>query len=370
MITYSKPVGKRPRCPFCGMIIEPPKELETKRPSEMPVGSCTCGAVYAFDVTGHNLGPAFSEALVFACNMDWDLAWNLLPEEDYFEKLIENYDLETHLVIPTGSIEGRRVAGALYFIRMHHDIQEVTAAGVQKKIDRATPIKNTAKKPAPLPGKKKFTRKEVENLVKEYDLDSLMEMGKHDHRILRDLQRVLYSPEELTRLRAAEALGKISALIVSQNPDPVVKVLQAFFTSVEDTAASSWGAINAIGEIVAHAPDIFAGYVPILYQFLGEEARRSGAIQAIARVADRRPEYIQKTEFYFNPFLKDPDPSTRGYTAWLLGKIKAVNSVKDLEELTGDQHQVPIYKDGNIHYQTVGQLASQALVKIETANNK
>jgi hypothetical protein len=63
-------------------------------PHEMPVGSCSCGAVYACDETGHNLGSAMIEALVFGCNMDWDLAWGLLPEEDYLEKLVENYDLE------------------------------------------------------------------------------------------------------------------------------------------------------------------------------------------------------------------------------------------------------------------------------------
>ena len=79
-------VIERPSCPFCGTLIEKPKELAVRMPHEMPVGACSCGAVYAFDVTGHNLGTAMIEALVFGCNGDWDLAWDLLPEEDYLQK--------------------------------------------------------------------------------------------------------------------------------------------------------------------------------------------------------------------------------------------------------------------------------------------
>jgi len=59
-------VIKKPTCPFCGIFIEKPKELSTRMPGEMPVGSCSCGAVYACDETGHNLGSAMIEALVAA----------------------------------------------------------------------------------------------------------------------------------------------------------------------------------------------------------------------------------------------------------------------------------------------------------------
>ena len=89
----------KPACPFCGGLIERPRETSA---NEMPLGSCSCGAVFACDVTGHNLGTALSEALVSACQGDWDSAWNLLPEQDYLEelavkngvKIIQNYNLD------------------------------------------------------------------------------------------------------------------------------------------------------------------------------------------------------------------------------------------------------------------------------------
>ncbi|UCE64495.1 MAG: PBS lyase, partial [Nitrospirota bacterium] len=102
----------------------------------MPVGSCSCGAVYACDETGHNLGTAMIEALVFGCNMDWDLAWDLLPEEDYQEKQVGNYDLVNHFVVTGGIYGGRRISGVLLFIRLHEDVLEVTSGGVRKRLNR------------------------------------------------------------------------------------------------------------------------------------------------------------------------------------------------------------------------------------------
>jgi len=364
MIRYRKPVVKKPVCPFCGLPVERPKELETKRPGEMPVGSCTCGAVYAYDATGHNLGPAFSEALVFACDMDWDLAWGLLPEEDYLEKLVENYDLESHLVIPEGKFEGRRVAGALYFIRLHRDIQEVTREGVEKKLNRAVPVQPKTKEPAKPAGKKTYTKKKLEELVGEYEIDKLLNIAKDDKRILRDLQRLLYSEDELLRLKAADILGKVSAVIARKDPAPVTKLLQGLLSSFEYTASSNWGAVDTIGEVVANSPDVFAGYIPTLYQFLGEETLRPSALKAIVSIAGARPDYIQKSAYYFIPYLQDPNPEVRGYAAWLLGKLGASKAKIELEQITGDGEEIKIYENGAISKKTVGRLAAEALEKI------
>jgi len=126
---------KKPACPFCGsLLLERPKELTTRRPGDMPVGSCSCGAVYACDESGRNMGSALIEALVFGCNMDWDLAWGLVPEDDYQWDVLDNYDLNNHLVIPGGFYESRRIAGALFFVRLHKDVQEVTSEGVMKSL--------------------------------------------------------------------------------------------------------------------------------------------------------------------------------------------------------------------------------------------
>jgi hypothetical protein len=353
---------KKPTCPFCGMRIERPKELSTRRPVEMPVGSCSCGAVYACDETGHNLGTAMIEALVFGCNMDWDLAWDLLPGEDYREEIVKQYDYLNHLIVPGGFLESRRISGALFFIRLHEDVQEVTSEGVRKRMERATPV---SPKPTPMHTSKRcLSKKEVEDLVKQMHVDPMLSIAREDKRIIRHLQRLLYSGDDLLRRRAADVLGRVSAVISEADPGAISKLLQRLFTSVMDTAASSWGGIEAIGEIISHKTDLFGGYLPQLYQFLADEKLRAQALYAIGKIAKSRPDLFPKVPTHFIPFLRDTDPSIRGYTAWLLGNLGAHEVKEELEKLRDEPLEIDLYENGELEKKTVGQVASEALEKL------
>lgn len=362
---FGRDVNERATCPFCGLAIERPRELDTHRPGEMPLGKCSCGAVYAYDASGHNLGSAFSEALVFGCNMDWDLAWNLLPEEDYTESLVKNYDVETNLIIPDGYLNGRKVPGALYFVRLHDDIREATEQGVTEKLDRAKSMPRLPEKPAAPAAKKSLTKNEVEQLVREYRLEPLLEYAADSNRIIRDLQRLLYSGDELLRLRTADTLGRSAALIARRDSGAVAKLLHRLFTALGDTAASSWGAVDAAGEIIAAAPDVFSGYIPELYRFLADESLRPRVLRGLGRVAETRPGLLPKRPTYFIPFLADANPETRGYAVVLLGKLGSPETVGELEKLRNDNSEMRIYEAGQIVVKTVGELAAEALERIQ-----
>ncbi|MFP3870718.1 MAG: DVU0298 family protein [Syntrophobacteria bacterium] len=356
-------VVKKPTCPFCGMLIERPRELTTRMPGEMPVGSCSCGAVYACDETGHNLGSAMIEALVFGCNMDWDLAWSLLPGDDYLEETVKNYDFISHLVVPTGFYESRRIAGALFFIKLHEDVREVTSDGVRKKLEKAAAVSPATAPPPGRTAQGSLSKKEVEDLVREFRVDSIVNVAPEDRKIIRNLQRLLYSGDDLFRQQAAEILGRAAAVIAERDPGAISKLLQRLFTSITDTAAFTWGAFEAIGEIISHKPEMFAGYTPQLYQFLADDTKRIQALQAMGRIARSSPDLIRKIISPLVSFLYDPDPSVRGYTVWTLGKLKASEARADLESLREDSCTVGIYRDGEVEKKTVGELASEALEK-------
>lgn len=365
-VTLGPLYGKRPfkkvECPFCGTEIEKPKELPFRKWGEMPVGSCSCGAVYACDVTGHNLGSAMVEALVFGCNMDWDLAWGLLPEEDYLEALVEQYDYVNHVVSTTGCVEGRKVSGALYFIRLHDDIQEVTSDGVRKILKKARDI--TEKRAAGKVCRKSLSKKEVESIVRDFRVDEILKAAKDDRRIVRNLMRLLYSVDDEFRMRAAEMLGIVSSVIAERNPGFVSKILQNLFTAIIDSAASSWGAFEAIGEIISHKVEMFAGYIPHLYRFLPDPERRVLALQAIGRIAEIRPDLLGKLPLYLIPLLKDPDYRARGYAAWMLGNLGNKEIIEDLESLKGDEHTIGIYKNGRLEMKTLDEIATEAISKL------
>jgi hypothetical protein len=352
---------KRPTCPFCGTMIEKPKELNLRRRSEMPVGSCSCGAVYACDVTGHNLGSAQIEALVFGCNMDWDLAWSLTPGEDYRQDLMEHYDYVNHLLIPGGFFEGRRISGALYFVRFVDDVLEVTESGVRKKLETA---KSDTVKRRQLRSGKSFSKQEVEAMVRDYNLTPLIEVAGTDPKIERNLMRLLYSPDVQFRNRAAEALGCVAASIAVDRPASISKLLQRLFTAISDTAASSWGAFEAIGEIIRHKLDLFAGYIPELYQFLGDETRKAITLRTLGNIARERPDLLRRYTLHFIPYLKDDDPAVRGYAARLLGNLGATEIKKDLEQLQTESAEIELYEQGVIQRKTVGQVATEAHARL------
>jgi hypothetical protein len=79
----SQPGGNILSCPFCGEPLDELGEIDTSFGSSFTGGKCGCGAVFAFDQSGHGLGEAYVDALMYACNNDSDLAWSLVPGEDY-----------------------------------------------------------------------------------------------------------------------------------------------------------------------------------------------------------------------------------------------------------------------------------------------
>jgi hypothetical protein len=350
---------KRPLCPFCGMHLERPQELDPRMPGEMPIGSCSCGAVYACDETGHKLGAAMIEALVFACNMDWDLAMGLLPEDDYLEEIVDHYDYVTNRIIYTQFFEGRRISGALYFIRLHDDVQEVTAEGVKRRIKE--PASTSPKRASKRDQQRSLSKKEVEELVYTYEVDQILSVACNDAKMIRNLQRLLYTGDDLARQRAADILGQVSGLIAERDPGVVSKLLQRLFTAIDDTAAFTWGAFEAVGEIIRYKPDLFAGFIPQLYKYLAGEERRAQALEALARIIRSKPDLIRKIGSRFIALLTDGDPQVRGNAAFLVGALGVPEGQEPLEKLTADNNEITVYNQGELERKTVGELASEAL---------
>lgn len=354
-----------PRCPFCGGGIEPPRELTTRMPYEMPVGACACGAVYACDVTGHNLGTALIDALVLACNADWDLAWGLLPEDDYLEAQVTDYDLDSHQVVPGGAYEGRRVAGVLYFIKLQEDIREVTGEPVRRRLARATPVSPPSEKAAGRGGAAgRLSKQEVEALVRGRHFEPLLAEAGQDNRMLRLLKRLLYAVDRPLRWRSAEALGEVSAVIAERDPGAISRLLQGLFTSVADTAASSWGAIDAIGEIIKHRPDLFSGYLPQLLRLTADRALLAEVIKALAAVASRQPSVLRRYTLHFIPLLHDQEAEIRGNAVRLIGYLAAAEARDELESLAGDGASVEVYEGGWPVTRSIRELVREALERL------
>ncbi len=363
----------RPWCPFCGQKVGKASDAVQRKMQEFPVGYCQCGAVYSCDVTGHNVGAAMVETLVLACNDNAELAWELLPEDDYLTGRIENYDEVTHQVVDVGNIDGRPVRGVLYFVRLHTEMSQLVERVSEKKKEISQEkildeVRETvAMEPAPDPKRKKAkaNKKLVKSLADEGDTDSLVALCLDDKKTLRLLQRLLYDPDEEKRWYYAWLIGQVSARVSTRDPGQVSQLLHRLFEACTDSAATNWGMVETIGSILAKRPDIFGAFTRHLLSYMGDESTQVQVVWGLAEIAETRPDLIRDTPFYsMFHFLEHPNPDMRGHIARLLGRIHATEVSIQLMGLSNDESELRIWENGEFIDTTVSQEASKALQAI------
>lgn len=360
-------VNTRPWCPFCGQAIGKPKEPEARKLGEFSVGNCQCGAVYTSDPTGHNVGAAMIEAMVYACNGDWDLAWALLPDEDYLDDRLESYDEITHQIVETRKLDGRSIRGVLFFIRLQRDMAEIAARLGRKQdssgiVPLVQPIQNLEPVRDPKRQKIRASKDSVKNMIETWDIDGLVDLSFDDRRTLGFIRRLLYEPSSAKRWQTIHILGKVCGRYATRHPGAVSDLLHRLFATASDSASTSWGAVEAIGAIVGERPDVFGPFARHLLNFLADPARQVAVIWALGTIAAQRPDIIRSMPFYqLFPLLSYPQPELRALTLRLLGRIRAHEAKSHMEKLLGDMSLVTIFEEGQPMHTTIASLAEGAL---------
>ncbi len=367
--------GQQPWCPFCGHNVARPSDAEQRKMTEFPVGSCDCGAVYVSEATGHNVGAAIVECLVYACGDEWDLAWELVPGDDYLTGRIENYDEITHRVIDKENIDGRLASGVLYFVRLHRDASEIAERFKMKQTEEMGRFANDPRKGVSIPDiepepdkkrqKQKASKQQVKKLTEEGDTDSLVSLAFDDKRTLRFMQRLLYTPDKEMMYRVAWILGQVCARVATRDPAMVADLLHRLFESCHDSASSPWGLVEAIGSIIGGRPDIFGAFTRHLVPFMGDVATQEATLWAMGEIALARPDLVRKTPFFsMFQFLGHDSPVLRGLMVRLLGRIRAKEAMFQIMALQKDESLIKICEMGRIVEVRVADLATSAVALI------
>ena len=369
-----KTMVKRPWCPFCGQKVERAVDMPNRKMREFSVGRCSCGAVYSCDPTGHNVGAAMVETLVHACGDNWDLAWELMPEDDYLTGRVEDYDEETHQVTDLRHVDGRAVRGVLYFVRLHTEMSDLARRLQQKKEQQTEAAARSggyappAVEPEPRKGRKKTraSKQLVKKLSEERDEDGLVALCLDDKKTLRLMQRQLYDPCEDKRWQAAWLIGRVCARVSTRDPGQVSELVHRLFEACSDSAATPWGMIETIGSVIALRPDIFGAFTRHLLGFVSAESTREQVIWALAEIAERRPDLVRETPFYsMFHFLNHPAAQVRGQLARLLGRITATEASIQLMGLHQDNAELTIWEQGAPVHTTVAEQATRAIKRIQ-----
>lgn len=368
MAKSSTPV--KPWCPFCGQDVPPPVAPLQRKMTEFSIGHCQCGAVYVCDQTGHNVGAAMVECLVHACHDNWDLAWDLVPEEDYLTNRLENYDEITHQIIETRNIDGRAVRGVLYFVRVNRDLSELSSKISNEKSGRQTPASPLAVPTMePLRDPKRTKQRASKSLVKELandnNIQALVDLCFDDSRTLRFMQRLLYDPDVDKRMHYTNIIGQVCARYSTRKPGAVSDLLHRLYEACSDSAATHWGLIEAIGAIIAARSDIYGAFARHLLMYREVPTTRVPVLWALSEIARQHPAVIRDAPFYsLFKMLEHPDPATRGHAVLLFGLIKATEVQRQIKELVKDGSKLTVYQNGIPQTTTVGELARTAMSQL------
>lgn len=373
-----------PWCPFCGQKVGRATDAAERKMQEFQVGRCQCGAVYTCDPTGHNVGSAMVETLVFACNDNWDFAWDLMPEDDYLTGRVEDYDEVTHQVVNTGNIDGRPVRGVLYFVRLHTEIAEIARRVKEKKdtlAQETTEPVSVPDKPSTTPSpepeldskriKVRATKQVVTEARDKRDIDTLVMLCFDNKKTLRLLQRLLYDIDESRRWETAWIIGQVCARLATKTPGQVSELIHRLFEACSDSAAAPWGMIETLGEIISARPDIFGAFTRHLLNYMGDDSTQFQVIWALSKIAAKRPDLIRETPFYnLFHFLNHPKSEMRGLVVQLLGRIRAKEVSMQLMGLSNDQETLQIWENGQPIEYTVSDLVQVALQQISEGDKK
>lgn len=358
----------RPWCPFCRQNVSRPQYPDKRKLGEFALGNCECGAVYASDPTGFNVGAAMVDCLVYACDDNWDLAWDLLPEQDYLTDRLEDYDEVTHQVVETRNLDGRVIRGVLYFIRLQENLSEMAGRLAEQKKSNAgkptvaAPQVQVEKTPAPERKKQKANKKLVRDMVQNGDADGLVALCFDDKKTLRLLQRQLYEPDEAKRWAIANLIGEVCCRVATRKPGMVSDLLHLLFEACSDSAASNWGAVETIGSIIAGRPDIYGSFTRHLLAYIGDPLTQAQVLWALGSIAGKRPDLVRKTSFYqIIGLLDSPDAPVRAYMVRLLGRLRAKEVEGEIRKLQEETTAVTIFENGLPVQTDIGSLAKEAV---------
>jgi HEAT repeat protein len=350
---------EEPRCPFCFCNIEQPKELQSRKIVEFPLGRCEhCGVVYVYDATGHNMGAAFIEALLFACNDDESLAFSLSYGEDYTDAVVGNYDIMTHTITPEKIYNDRYVRGALIFLRLIDQFKEATEEKVKQKSKTMLPLAKTRLR------SEKFSKEIVRRFALENRRGELIALAEEDTRVLNELQRMLYAPDESLRWQIIDMLGEVSKKVGERRPDLISKLLSNLLQNAASSGSSAWGALEAAGAIISTNPALFGEFSPVLLAFLQQKSLLKEVTWAIGRIAAAEPKLVRYAFKPLRSFLDEQDPALRGYAAWALGNLGYDEVIGELENLLSDDGKLLIFRNSELEETTVAELSKEAIGKL------
>ena len=200
----------------------------------------------------------------------------------------------------------------------------------------------------------------------------------------------LLHKDELVRWRAAEAFGMLAGRMAAERPEAARMLMRKFMWRMnEESGNLGWGIPESMACAMVRDATLAREFHTILasYIYTGERLDgnyldhaplRRGVYWGLGRLAGERPGLVAHAAGHLVAALEsEDDAANRGLAARALGLLAqggelagapgAEGARAGLEALADDPGELRLYRGGAVEDATVGELAREALQRMETA---
>lgn len=208
-------------------------------------------------------------------------------------------------------------------------------------------------------------KKNIINILERRDPAEFLQMSSSYRKIVSVLVSLSYDKKDKISWRAIEAIGILTKEIAKDDPDTVRNIAGRLLWMIRDESGGiGWSVPEILGEIVFNNPVLCADLAPIIVSFHEEKMLTAGVLWAIGRMGKINKEMAEYAVPVALSYLNNEDHALRGYAAMALAGLKAAEAADEIEKLKNDDGLLDIYRDGELHEKTVGEVAADALLKI------
>ena len=137
----------------------------------------------------------------------------------------------------------------------------------------------------------------------------------------------------------------------------------------EESGGIGWSVPEVIAEIITSIPELLEPYASIMItSALESQVLVNESLWAIGRLGKRVDTLVSVyREKVFSAFSSH-NPETLGLLSWAMGEVGITSAIDSLKMLADRKEPVRIFIDGRFTDKSLGELASQAIVKINSSD--